>query len=145
MNTKINGSHQGDALGGRSKNSQVPTVPDDVVMLTDADVTNWLREREKTNAATSPDVSGIPELQPHGDKTDLPPTAPGKSTRVSKDSDGVISRPNGGTAGDHPDPCDALGNPSRHRQNQTEFVAKERDVKKLHETKRRQFSNGNTN
>jgi hypothetical protein len=55
----------------------------------------------------------------------------------------VMSKPNSGTTGDHPDVCDALGNPSSHRQNQHEFDARERDVQKLHDAKRKQFgSNG---
>jgi hypothetical protein len=136
-----------DSLGGHDK--QYREIPDDVIIRSDADLTKHLKEREKANAATSPSVVSIPELTPHGDKRDFPPRAPGKTTRVSKDSDGMISQPNsnarpqrGKNSGD---PCDALGNPSRHRQNQHEFDAKERDVRKLQETKRQQFSNGNTN
>src|SRR5882762_1883352 len=142
---KNQGSHQADALGGRSKQSQRRAIPDAVDMPSDADVTKHVRELERANAATSSSVSGIPELTPHSNKRDLPPTAPGKSTRVSKDSDGSISQPNS-DARPQPgkkstDPCDSRGNPQRHRQNQNEFDAKERPVEKLHETKRRQFSN----
>jgi hypothetical protein len=64
-------------------------------MPSDADVTNWLRERERANGATNDSVDGIPELIPHADKKDLPPTAPGQSTRVDTSSDGQISRPHG--------------------------------------------------
>jgi hypothetical protein len=83
----------------------------------------------------------------HSDKRDLPPTAPGKSTRVSKDSDGAISQPNSNArpqpGKNSTDPCDSRGNPQRHRQNQHEFDAKERDVKELQETRNRQLgSNG---
>ena len=143
MKDQTKSSHECDALGGISKSSQKRIVPDDVVIRTDVDLTRHLREREKANAATSPSVAGIPELTPHANKKDLPPTASGKTTRTSKDSDGVISRPNGGTTGDHPDVCDALGNPGRRRQNQHEFDAKERPVEKLRESRRRQLgSNG---
>jgi hypothetical protein len=144
---KNQGSHQADALGGRSKQVQRRPIPDAVDIPLDADVIKHLREREKANAATSASVAGIGELTPHGDKKDLPPSAPGKTTRVSKESDGSISQPNSNArpqpGKNSSDPCDALGNPQRHRQDQHEFDAKERDVKKLHDAKRKQFgSNG---
>src|SRR5260370_11405018 len=149
MKDKHQGSHQADALGGRSKDSQRRPIPEAVDMPTDADVVKHVRERERVNAATSPDVSGIPELRPHSDKRDLPPSAPGKSTRVSKESDGSISQPNAGTSQDKPEQ-DAhggsfeLGAQGRKRpaSQQMEQV-RERDVKKLHDAKRKQFgSNG---
>ena len=134
-----------DSLGGHKK--QYREVPDTAVFRTDADVVKHVRERERVNAATSSDVSGIPELRPHSDKRDLPPSAPGKTTRVSKDSDGAISQPNSNArpqlGKNSADPCDSRGNPQRHRQNQTEFDAKERPVEKLRETRKRQLgSNG---
>ena len=152
MNKKINGSHQGDALGGRSKKSQVPSVPDDVVMRTDADVTNWLRGVEKANGTTNDSVDGIPELIPHADKRDLPPTAPGQSTRFDTSSDGEISRPHGDQFHNkkekdaHGGSFD-LGGQGRAYPPRTSVVedAKERDPKKLEATKRRQFRFGNTN
>src|SRR5258708_7710628 len=94
MKDKQQGSHQEDSLGGRSKDSQRRPIPEAVDTPTDADVVKHVRQLERVNAATSSDVSGIPELSPHANKKDLPPTAPGKTTRVSKDSDGVISQPN---------------------------------------------------
>jgi len=146
---KIQGSHQADALGGRSKQSQRRPIPEAVDMPTDGDVVAHVRERERANAASSASVAGIPELGPHANKKDLPPTASGKSTRVDRSSDGSISQPNSNAipqrGKNSADPCDSLGNPSRHRQNQFDFDAKERPVDKLHETKRRQFRNGNTN
>jgi hypothetical protein len=39
----------------------------------------------------------------HSDKKDLPPTASGKSTRVSKDSDGTISQPLAGAFQNKPE------------------------------------------
>ena len=145
--TKNQGSHQADALGGRSKQTQRRPIPDAVDLPSDADVTKHVRELERRNAATSSSVSGIPELTPHSNKRDLPPTAPGKSTRVSKDSDGSISQPNSNArpqpGKNSTDPCDSRGNPQRHRQNQHEFNATERSVEKLRESRRRQLgSNG---
>src|SRR5882724_7862969 len=139
--TTNQGSHQADALGGRSKQSQRRPIPVANDMPTDADVTKHVRELERRNAATSASVAGIPELNPHANKKDLPPTAPGKSTRVSKDSDGSISQPNSDARpqpGKNPtDPCDSRGNPQRHRQNQHDFDAKERPVERLRESRRR--------
>ncbi|SRR5258708_21475123 len=149
MSSKINGSHEADALGGRSKAVQRRPIPEAVDFPTDADIQNHARERERANAATSPSVAGIPELTPHSDKRDLPPNAQGKSTRTDRGSDGVISQPNAGTSQDKPEQ-DAhggsfeLGAQGRKRpaSQQVEQV-KERDVKKLHEAKRKQFgSNG---
>ena len=144
---KNQGSHPEDSLGGRSKTSQRRPIPDAVDMPLDADVVRHVQELERRNAATSASVAGIPELTPHSNKRDLPPTAPGPSTRVSRSSDGVISQPNSNAipqrGKNSADPCDSLGNVQRHRQNQNEFDAKERDVKKLHDAKRKQFgSNG---
>src|SRR5260221_5360671 len=90
-----------DSLGGHKK--QYREVPDDVVMRSDADVVKHVRERERVNAAKSSDVSGIKELTPHSDKRDLPPSAPGKSTRSDRGSDGVISQPNAGTSQNKPE------------------------------------------
>ncbi len=149
MKDKQQGSHQEDSLGGRSKDSQRRPIPEAVDFPTDADIQNHAREREKANAATGPSVAGIPELTPHIDKRDLPPNASGKSTRVSKESDGSISQPNAGTSQDKPEQ-DAhggsfeLGAQGRKRpaSQQVEQV-RERDVKKLHETRDRQLgSNG---
>jgi hypothetical protein len=149
MKDNDQGSHQADALGGRSKQSQRRPIPEANDMPTDQDVVAHVRELERRNATSSASVTGIPELTPHSNKRDLPPTASGPSTRVSRSSDGVISQPNSNAipqrGKNSADPCDSLGNPSRHRQNQDEFDAKERPVEKLHETKRRQFSKGNTN
>jgi len=144
---KTQGSHQADALGGRSKQSQRRPIPEAVDMPLDADVVRHVRQLERVNAASSASVSGIPELSPHANKKDLPPTAQGPSTRVSRSSDGVISQPNSDarpqSGKDSSDPCDSRGNPQRHRQNQTEFDAKERPVERLRETRKRQLgSNG---
>src|SRR5712672_3945324 len=92
--TKNQGSHPEDARGGRSKQSQRRPIPDAVDMPSDADVTKHVRELERRNSATSASVAGIPELSPHANKKDLPPTASGKSTRVDRSSDGSISQPN---------------------------------------------------
>ncbi len=59
----------------------------------------------------------------------------------------VVSTPNAGarpqSGKDSSDPCDAI---SRTRPPASKAEdAKERDVAKLHEAKRRQFTNGNTN
>src|SRR6267154_4002522 len=144
MKDKHQGSHQADALGGRSKQSQRTPIPEAVDMPTDGDVVAHVREREKANAATSSSVSGIPELTPHSNKRDLPPTASGKSTRVSKDSDGSISQPNSDTrpqlGKNSADPCDSLSQRQTSRfSRQAPGDATERDPKKLQETKRRQF------
>jgi hypothetical protein len=148
--TKNYGSHQADALGGRSKESQRRPIPEAVDMPTDADVIQHLRERERANAATSASVAGIPELTPHANKKDLPPTAPGKSTRVDRGSDGVISQPHSDARPqqhkDSTDPCDSLSESQIKRlSRQAPGDAKERPVEKLHQTKARQFRNGNTN
>lgn len=147
---KTQGSHQADALGGRTKQSQRKPIPDAVDMPSDADVVAHVREREKANAATSSSVSGIPELSPHANKKDLPPTAQGPSTRTSRSSDGVISQPNSNVipqrGKNSADPRDSLSESQIKRlSRQAPGDATERDPKKLQETKRRQFSNGNTN
>ena len=150
MSTKINGSHPADALGGIGKAVQRRPIPDAVDMPTDADVIQHVRERERANAATSSSVSGISELTPHSDKKDLPPSAPGKTTRTDRSSDGAISQPNSDArpqrGKDSTDPCDALSQSQLNRfSRQAPGEAKERDVKVLHQTKRRQFTKGNTN
>jgi hypothetical protein len=60
----------------------------------------------------------------------------------------VVSTPNAGTrqqqGEDSANECDSLSQINRFSR-QAPGDAKERDVAKLHETKRRQFSKGNTN
>ena len=95
-------------------------------------------------------TAGIPELTPHADKRDLPPTAPGKSTRVNKDSDGQISKPFSHVERNKPEKnahggSFDLGGQGRAYPSRTSVVpdAVERDVKRLHETRNRQLgSNG---
>lgn len=61
----------------------------------------------------------------------------------SYDAYNQVATPSAGTTGEHPDVCDALGDPGRHRQNQHEFDTKERPVEKLRESRNRQLgSNG---
>ena len=85
----------------------------------------------------------------HSNKRDLPPSTPGKSTRVSKESDGVISVPNSDArprpGKDSTNVCDSRGESQIKRLSRhVPGDARERDARKLHETKRRQFSSGNT-
>lgn len=148
MKDQAKSSHECDALGGISKSSQKRIAPDDVVLRTDADVVKHVRELERRNAATSASVAGIPELTPHSNKRDLPSSAPGKSTRVSKESDGVISQPNSDArprpGKDSTNSCDSLSESQIKRlSRQAPGDAKERPVEKLRESRRRQLgSNG---
>ena len=158
MTSKNQGSHQADALGGRSKESQRRPIPDDVAIRADSDLTSHLREREKANDATGSSVARIPELTRHQNKKDAPPRpAPGSQTtrvagagRGATDSDGVASTPNAGNFRNKPEKnahggSFDLGGQGRAYPSRTSVVpeAVERDVKRLQETRNRQLgSNG---